>query len=319
VDTGPEVSIVVSSYNRAGRLDGVVRSLLAQRDVDLEAVVVDNGSTDDTWAVLQRLEAELDDPRLRLVRREVNAGPSGGRNAGWRAARGVVVAFTDDDCVPHDDWAARLTAPIRRGELDLTQGRTDAAGDPLPRDGWTREFRIPGVTGWYETCNIAYRRSLLEAMDGFDERFRQSGEDTDLALRSLEHGARFAWIDEAVVEHERSTVTFKQILRARRQNVSLAQLLARHPGYRDRLVLGVFWRPGHIRVLGGLAALVFGRLLHPIVPLLVALGWASWKGRRYIDAPVPRRVALGAGDAVADVYEVAMTVRGSVEARTLLL
>src|SRR5687768_10205396 len=94
----PAISVVVSSFQRAAKLERLLRALEAQDiAVPFEVVIVDNGSTDDTWETLQRWR-DTTPLVLRPVRIEVNRGPSGGRNAGWREARGALVAFTDDDC-----------------------------------------------------------------------------------------------------------------------------------------------------------------------------------------------------------------------------
>ena len=93
----PEVTVVVPTRNRASMLEQALRSVAGQRDVDLEAVVVDDGSTDDTQAVI----AAMGDRRLRLIRHQRPQGVSTARNRGVADARGHWVAFLDDD----DLWA----------------------------------------------------------------------------------------------------------------------------------------------------------------------------------------------------------------------
>ena len=91
----PLVSVVVATHNRAARLAALLESLQQQTLEDFEVVVCDDASSDDTQDVLAR-PWQLD---LRHVRRDVAGGPAKARNAGWRAARGRLIAFTDDDCV----------------------------------------------------------------------------------------------------------------------------------------------------------------------------------------------------------------------------
>jgi len=88
----PTASVVLSTYNRAAQVGTAVQSVLSQSGVDLELVVVDDGSTDDTPAVL----AGLADPRMRCVRQS-NRGLSASRNTGAREARGDWLLFLDDD------------------------------------------------------------------------------------------------------------------------------------------------------------------------------------------------------------------------------
>src|SRR5262245_61414849 len=109
--TTMEVSVVVPTYRRAANLPRLVAALEAQTlPADrFEVVLVDNGSDDDTPAVLAELAAST---RLHLVplRIDVNEGPARARNAGWRASSAPLVAFTDDDCVPRPDWLEQVVA-----------------------------------------------------------------------------------------------------------------------------------------------------------------------------------------------------------------
>jgi glycosyltransferase involved in cell wall biosynthesis len=101
----PDITVVLPTRNRRAMLARTLGAVLAQRDVDLEVVVVDEASTDDTPAFL----AALGDPRVRCVRHDQPQGVSAARNRGLAEARGRWVAFTDDD----DLWAPdKLAAQI---------------------------------------------------------------------------------------------------------------------------------------------------------------------------------------------------------------
>jgi glycosyltransferase involved in cell wall biosynthesis len=93
----PECSIVIATHQRLGLLRQALDSALAQRDVDAEVVVVENGSTDGTAAYLRA----LGDPRVRAIISPEPLGATGARNAGLEAATGAWVGFLDDD----DLWA----------------------------------------------------------------------------------------------------------------------------------------------------------------------------------------------------------------------
>src|SRR4029453_10807567 len=93
----PTVSRVIPTRNRCKRLLRTLQSALSQRAVDFEIVVVDDGSQDDTYETVTR----LDEPRVRVVRHESPKGESGARNRGIVDARGDWIAFLDDD----DFWA----------------------------------------------------------------------------------------------------------------------------------------------------------------------------------------------------------------------
>jgi glycosyltransferase involved in cell wall biosynthesis len=106
VDVSPDVSVVVPTHNRSGLLAQTLRSVLWQRGVDLEVLVVDDGSTDDTAAVV----AALNDPRVRLLRHGTPRGVSAARNRGVAAAGGRWLAFCDDDDLWAPDKLARQLA-----------------------------------------------------------------------------------------------------------------------------------------------------------------------------------------------------------------
>lgn len=95
----PEVTVVIPTRDRAARLPDAIAGVLGQEDVDLDLVVVDDGSRDETPSLL----ASLDDPRLEVVRHERGKGVAAARNRGIASARGRWVAFLDDD----DLWAPR--------------------------------------------------------------------------------------------------------------------------------------------------------------------------------------------------------------------
>ncbi len=110
--THPEVSVIIPTYNRARYVTKAIDSVLAQTCPDHEIIVVDDGSTDDTQAVLQPYAS-----RIRILTQK-NSGPSAARNAGIQAARGRWIAFLDSD----DEWlpgklAAQLADLEKRPDL----------------------------------------------------------------------------------------------------------------------------------------------------------------------------------------------------------
>jgi len=206
----PAVSVVIPAYNRANVLGRAIDSALAQTRRDIEVVVVDDGSSDDTEAVVEG----YDDPRVRYVAHGANRGVSAARNTGVDAARGEYVAFLDSD----DEWVARklerqLAAIESRGPGWVGAYCEPLVPDPSPfaravawasglvrRDGVTeggREladallrmqvFMSPGST-------LIVERAVLESVGGFDEGLRIY-EDWDLVLRVLAVG-KLAHVDE---------------------------------------------------------------------------------------------------------------------------
>ncbi|HEX6207479.1 MAG TPA: glycosyltransferase family 2 protein, partial [Actinomycetota bacterium] len=108
----PEISAIVPTHNRAGLLTTTLRTVLWQRDVSLEVVVVDDGSSDATADLVEG----LGDPRVRLVRHDAPRGVSTARNRGASEARGDWLAFCDDDDLWAPDKLARQLAAARDGD-----------------------------------------------------------------------------------------------------------------------------------------------------------------------------------------------------------
>src|SRR5690606_30571680 len=113
-------------------------------------------------------------------------GPAAARNVGWRAARCEVVAFTDDDCIPDPGWLAAGTRAVEQGFAAAT-GRVVV---PLPDAPTDYERDAAGLArAEFVTANCFCRRSVLEALGGFDERFSAAWrEDSDLHFALLRAG-----------------------------------------------------------------------------------------------------------------------------------
>lgn len=320
----PRVSVVCSTYDRAELVARLLRSLGDQTlpPGDLEVVVVDNGSSDGTSTVLERLAHDVHF-RLRFVRHARNRGAAGGRNTGWRVAAAPVVAFTDDDCVPEPGWLERGLAALEGAEpRTFAVGRTRPDPDeehwllrPFSRSMSVEEPRF------FETCNIFYRREDLEVLGGFDERFGIGGEDTDLALRLLDDGGRVRWAPDAVVRHHVRPPSFRANLREARRWVDLPRVLRRHPGRRAELVhRRWFWKRAHPPTVVAIAAVAVAAGRRSPVPLAAGVWWLWHRLVTEPACPGPRRRVLALpGTFAIDATEVATMVRGSVRHRTVLL
>jgi GT2 family glycosyltransferase len=258
---------------------------------------------------------------LRHIAIEPGTGsPARQRNVGWRAARGDMVAFIDDDCRPEREWLERLVVAAREAPGQVVQGRVRP--DPLER-GVTRAphvrtLTIEPVGPYAQTANILYPRELLERLGGFDER-AIAGEDVDLSLRARAAGVPIAGAPDAVAYHAVESHTLPGILRQNLKWRHLAYLVSRHPELRPELPLRVFWDEEHMWTTSAIVALLAARR-RPVLAAL-ALPYAVRSSRRRGRRRRARLTATAEipGQAVRQVAEVLGLVFGSVRHRTLVL
>lgn len=318
---GPEISVAVSSYQRARALPPLLEALERQTlEPDrFEVVIADNGSTDDTPAVLAQLVAStpLD---VRVVRVEQNRGPASGRNAAWRATRSPVVAFTDDDCCPSPTWLERGLDAMRR-EPAVVIGRTLPNQAHLDRSNRFAHTVTVNHPTFAETCNALYVRDDLDRVGGFDESFpTPAGEDTDLAWRvRKECGRAIRFGGDVVVYHEIQPRTFRQAARATLRWDGIAKLVALHTK-ESRAVFpyGYFWKASHPKVL--LAALGLALALRWRWAVLLGIPWFLIRFPRGLRArAIVRYIAHAPGLFVVDAMEVFSMARGSIRYRTFIL
>jgi GT2 family glycosyltransferase len=310
------VSVVVPSHGRHLRLRWLLNALDEQTlaRADWEVVVVHDYDA----ATAERV---FDGHDVRSFAIEPGTGsPARQRNIGWRAARGGLIAFTDDDCRPDSAWLERLLAVARGNPGAVVQGRTQP--DPLEaallRAPHVRTLYIDPVNAYRQTCNMLYPRELLDRLGGFDER-AVAGEDVDLSLRAEAAGARIVAAPEALVYHAVESHTLPGIVRQNLKWRHLAYLAKRHPELRREFPLRVFWDTDHMLTTGaliGMAAAPRHRaaaaLAVPYVARALRRRGGGARGRAIALAELP-------GQAVRQAAEIAGLVAGSVRHRTILL
>lgn len=313
----PEISVVFATHNRANRLRALLAAL-RQQSVGIEGfevVVVDDGSRDETRRILVEEEAR-GELSLRVLRHDKPRGPAAARNAGWRAARAALVAFTDDDCRATPGWLEAGLAAFEGSDRRVVQGRTDP--DPLELDDegpFARTLRVHSLGPYYQTCNVFYPRALLEASGGFDEETFTvpGGEDADLAWRCFAAGADAVFAPEALVFHAVQRLGPLGKLRVAWRWHETMRLYARHPELRSTLTYGIFWKKSHYLLVRAGLGLMLPRWLRPLrswclAPIAPSYlqrardeGGAVWAAPYFI---------------VYDLVELAAVIRGAVRYRT---
>lgn len=213
----PEISIIVPTFNRAALLHRAVTAWLEQ-DANLELIVVNDGSSDDTMNVL----GAVGDSRLRVIHQE-NAGPAAARNLGLTEARGHAVLFCDDDIVPTPGFVQAHLDALERFPNDASVSRVrvpDAVVQTPFQRFWRdrmhagsdrlKDARNMGFGGfWFVSLSI--RRDRLPTM-AFSDAFGYGWEDHELGWRLWCAGVKPRFCANALAWHE-DAVTLEGMMR----------------------------------------------------------------------------------------------------------
>lgn len=268
------VSVVIPTYRRPELLDRCLSALVAQ-ELDassFEVIVADDAASDEARRQVES-RADRSRPPVRYIPVTASQGPAGARNAGWRAARGEIIAFTDDDTIPDPGWLrGGLAAFAADPEIDAATGRVVV---PLPEDPTDYQRNEAGLEGaQFVTANCFVRRAALEAIGGFDERFTAAWrEDSDLHFNLLRTGRRIVAAPGAIVVHPVRPAPWGISLRQQKKSRFDALLYKKHPQlYRDRIRATPPWT--YYGAVGSIAAALAGAAAGSI-PLAVA-GAGAW-------------------------------------------
>ncbi|MBZ9676458.1 glycosyltransferase [Mesorhizobium sp. ES1-1] len=199
----PYISIIIPVWNGEDRIAATLQSIAEQtapRD-RFEVIVVDNGSTDGTVAIVNRFD-------FVTLLSEPQPGSYRARNLGLAAARGDYVLFTDGDCVADPDWVMQaISATTRLPDVDLHAGhitlfREDKAGPFAARyeelTAFNQEVNVR--FGHCVTANWLCKRELLLSIGGFNQDLL-SGGDIDCSRRIVAAGHRLRYLPEMIVRH----------------------------------------------------------------------------------------------------------------------
>ena len=241
------LSVIVCTRDRPQQLRECltrIGSLVHPTAGTVEILVVNNGPRHRVPELVAEVAAGSSLPFHYLE--EPASGLARGRNRGLAAARGEVIAFTDDDCLPADDWLAALETAFCRRDVDLLGGRVelhDPSDRPVTIKTKTRREALQSagdLDGFLHGCNLAFRRSVVERIGGFDPRlgagsFVPGAEDTDLIYRGFLAGFGVSYEPSVVVAHAhgRKTEAAEDRLR-RRYRISIGALQTKYALRGDR-------------------------------------------------------------------------------------
>jgi succinoglycan biosynthesis protein ExoO len=266
----PSVTVAIANFNGERFIESALRTVLAQSVRDIEVVIADDASTDNSLARVRSIAAG--DSRVRVLQAAVNGGPAAARNMVVEAARGEWIAVLDSDDLMHPDRLARLLAVGRRERADIVADNLlifdDAGATPpfyaLSGKKWTEPVWV--TMEQYVDANLiggrhpalGYLKPMFRADFIRDSGLRYDpslriAEDYDFVLRLLQAGARFRVVPEATyfyrkhrhsISHRLTRKTLEPMLAAdeafravcRWRNQSVTQALDRRRASIERAI-----------------------------------------------------------------------------------
>jgi O-antigen biosynthesis protein len=257
----PKVSVVVCSYNADRTLGACLESLQRLNYPDYEVIHVDDGSTDLTGQIASKAAS------VRCIRHEKNLGLSAARNTGLAASTGEIIAFTDADCRADNDWLYYLVSGLASGEFAGIGGpnllppedSAVAAAVMVSPGGPAHVMLTDRQAEHIPGCNMAFLKSVLEEIGGFDPIFHAAGDDVDICWRLQQAGYKIGFSPAAFVWHYRRSTVREYLKQQHGYGEAEALLVRKHPEYFNSLG-GSIWR-GRIYTSSNFAV----RLRSPII------------------------------------------------------
>lgn len=197
------VSIIIPTFNGSARIGSCLNALMSQvAGRNAEILVVNDGSTDDTARVVENY------PGVRLIS-QANSGPAAARNHGAEEARGEIILFTDDDCVPTPNWLDAMLESFKDPEVVGAKGiyRTHQKGlvARFVQIEYEDKYRLmAGLSSidFIDTYSAAFRRDRFLEMTGYDTSFPVAcAEDIELSYRMSARGWKMKFVPDAIVYH----------------------------------------------------------------------------------------------------------------------
>jgi glycosyltransferase involved in cell wall biosynthesis len=326
----PRISVVIPTYKRPQLLLRCLTTVLSQRiDADAyEVIVVDDGHDEATRKLVESLkEGAPLAAELRYLRPPTGRGPAVAvaRNVGWRAARGALVAFTDDDTVPARDWLAEGERVMQiHPEWVAMCGRVSV---PMPGETTDHARMTAGLAkAEFVTANAFVRHWALVKVNGFDERFARAWrEDSDLQFRLMAEVGHVGRSARAEVLHPVRSAPWGLSLSQQRNTFYDALLYKKHPRlYRERIRRVPPW---NYYLIVGLAfaalLLLFAQQVEwaagCMVLMLALVLHLAYERLRDTSHSLPHVLEMLATSALIPFLSVYWRVRGAIHFRVLFL
>jgi len=239
---------------------------------DFEVIVVSDGPDEATrQAVRHHNAVELNLLYMCLPEKK---GPAAARNYGWLNAKGEIIAFTDDDCIPDKYWLSEVAAHLQPDKLQAIAGKVIVPRSKHPTD---YEQNIAGLEmADFITANCACTKLTLLKTGGFDEQFSMAWrEDSDLEFKLLSERIAIKHIESAVVTHPVRKASWGISIKEQKKTLYNALLYKKYPRlYRQRI------QPAppilYYAIILAFLIMLSGIIVHN--SNVTAFGFANWAG-----------------------------------------
>lgn len=226
-----DVSIVIPTYRRPALLKRCLATLTIQDfpRQQYEIIVVSDGPDEVTGQLVERMNNDCRQrPEIIFDFLPKRKGPAAVRNRGWHIARGELIAFTDDDCIPNIFWISALWDSYHRQGMVALRGRVIVPKPTHPTDYEQNVSHLE--TASFVTANCSCTRQALKKVHGFDERFSVAWrEDSDLEFKLLRHHIPVRYVKEASIIHPVRNTCWGISLKEQRKSMYNALLYKKHP------------------------------------------------------------------------------------------
>lgn len=236
-----KISVIIPTYQRPELLKRCIGALLKQSfsQDEYEIIVISDGPDNSAEKVAKSL-AKNAKTQIKYLSTEIKKGPAAARNLGWMSAKGNLIAFTDDDCIPSYTWLSDIWKAYNEEEEIAFTGKVTV---PIPAEPTDYELNLFHLeTAEFVTANCACTKMALLKTGGFDERFQIAWrEDSDLHFKLIEHHIPIKPI-RAVVEHPVRKAPWGISIKEQKKGIFNALLYKKHPIlYRERIKPAPSW------------------------------------------------------------------------------
>ena len=270
-----QISVVIPTYRRPGLLLKCLHALVTQQfNGDHYEIIVVSDGPDELTNNMFNNRTGLKQHRVHYYHLPEKKGPAAARNYGWLLAKGELIAFTDDDCIPDKYWLQNLWNNYTPGSNVALAGRTIV---PLPHKPTDYERNISQLeTADFITANCCCSKITLQTIGGFDEDFRMAWrEDSDLQFKLLKENISIIRVNNACVIHPIRKVKWGISIKEQKKTMFNVLLYKKYPDlYRQKIQRMPPFQ--YYTIIVSFLVMLAGFTLH--LNLLFVAGWLVWLG-----------------------------------------